>query len=167
MGIFASGKPKRILSWLPAMFAVAVIAAESTATMSAANTSRWLLPVWVHLFGPINPEKWEFIHHLIRKTGHFIGYGFVSLSFFYGWRNTLSTAARSLAAVRGKSALLAVACTLVIASADEFHQSFLPTRTASPYDVGIDVCGAIVMQVVLLSLLRIFARGRAMRAVTV
>jgi VanZ family protein len=135
--------------------------------MSAANTSRWLLPIWVHLFGPVTPEKWAVIHHLIRKTGHFIGYGFVSLSFFYGWRSSLSTAARSLAAARGKSALLAVACTLVVASADEFHQSFLPTRTASPYDVGIDVCGAIVMQMVLLSLLRIFARSRAMSAVTV
>jgi VanZ family protein len=91
----------------------------------------------------------------------------VSLCFFYGWRNSLSTARRSLSAVRGKSALLAVACTLLIASADEYHQSFLPSRTASPYDVGIDLCGAIVMQLALMSLLRIFARGRELKAVAV
>jgi VanZ family protein len=167
MGISISGKPKLILNWVPAMFAVAMIAGESTPTMSSANTSRWLLPIWVHLFGTVTAERWELIHHIIRKTGHFVGYGFVSLCFFYGWRNTLSTVRRSLTAVRRKSALLAVVCTLLVASADEYHQSFLPSRTASPYDVGLDLCGAIVMQLVLLSLLRILARSREMNVIAV
>ena len=30
-----------------------MIAAESTASMSAENTSQWLYPLWVRLFGPI------------------------------------------------------------------------------------------------------------------
>jgi VanZ family protein len=167
MGISASRKPKVILKWLPAMFAVAMIAAESTPTMSSANTSRWLLPIWVHLFGTVTAERWALIHHIIRKTGHFVGYGGVSLCFFYGWRSSLSTARRSLSAVRGKSALLAIACTLLVASADEYHQSFLPSRTASPYDVALDLCGAIVMQLLLMSLLRIFAQGRKLKAVAV
>jgi VanZ family protein len=167
MGFSASGKRKLILNWIPAMLAVGVIAGESTSTMSAANTSRWLLPVWVHLFGPVTAHNWAIIHHLIRKTGHFIGYGSVSLCFFHGWSSSLSTARRSLNAVRLRSAALAIFCTLVIASADEFHQSFLPSRTSSPYDVALDVCGAMVMQVALLSLLRVYARSREMRAVPV
>jgi VanZ family protein len=167
MGTFVSGKRKLILNWLPAVFAVAVIAGESTPTMSAANTSRWLLPIWVHLFGSVSPEKWNVIHHLIRKTGHFMGYGGVSLCFFHGWSSSLSTERRSVNAIRLRAAALAVFCTLLIASADEFHQSFLPSRTSSPYDVGIDVSGAIVMQIVLLTLLHLYARSRAMNAVAV
>jgi VanZ family protein len=167
MGLSASGKRKLILNWLPATLAVAVIAGESTSTMSAANTSRWLLPFWVHLFGPVTAQKWNLIHHAIRKTGHFMGYGTVGLCFFHGWRSTLSIARRSVQAIRLRSSALAIFCTLVIASADEFHQSFLPGRTSSPYDVGIDVCGAIVMQVVLLSLLRLSTRSRELKTITV
>ena len=167
MGNSASSRFKSILNWLPATLAVVMIACESTSTMSAANTSRWLLPLWVHLFGPVTAQKWAVIHHLIRKTGHFTGYGVVSLCFFHGWRSSLSIAHRSVNAVRRSSALLAVMCTLVIASADEFHQSFLPSRTSSPYDVGIDVCGAIVMQIFLLSLLQVFAPTQDARPVAV
>ena len=156
MGNVSSPGLKRILNWLPAMFAVLMIAGESTATMSAANTSRWLLPIWVHLFGPVTANQWAFIHHLIRKTGHFVGYGVVSLSFFYGWRSSLSMARRGLNAVRLRAAALAIFCALLIASADEFHQSFLPSRTSSPRDVLIDLCGAIAFQLVLLLVIQLF-----------
>jgi VanZ family protein len=156
---------RRILNWLPAMFAVAMIACESTASMGSASTSRWLLPIWVHLFGPVSAEKWAVIHHIIRKTGHFIGYGGVSLCFFHGWRTTLSIDRRGLSAVRRLSAVLAVVCTFVVASGDEFHQSFLPGRTSSIYDVGLDVCGAIVTQILLLTLSRLFMRSRELKPV--
>jgi len=43
-------------------------------------------------------------------------------------------------------ALLALAGTLLIASADEFHQSSLPNRTASAWDVLIDGSGAFTLQ---------------------
>jgi VanZ family protein len=36
-----------------------------------------------------------------------------------------------------------VACAIFAAS-DEFHQSFVPSRTASLNDVMIDICGAFV-----------------------
>ena len=91
--LMGSSKLKRVLqgvlNWVPAALAVAMIAAESTATMSADNTSRWLFPVWIHIFGPISAARWAEVHHLIRKTGHFIGYGLVDLAFFHGWRTSL------------------------------------------------------------------------------
>jgi VanZ family protein len=167
MGSSASDRRKLILNWLPAACAVAMIAGESTSTMSAANTSRWLYPFWVHFFGPLSAERWHDIHHLIRKTGHFIGYGCVSLCFFYSWSRTLASAWRNPLAIRLRSGVLATLCTLIVASADEFHQSFLPSRTSSPYDVGIDVSGAILMQVLLLIGLTLFARNRQMKAVAV
>jgi VanZ family protein len=152
--------------WIPAIFAVAMIAFESTATMSAANTSRWLLPIWIHLFGPITPGRWDVVHHYIRKTGHFIGYGFVSLCFFYGWRFTLHSARVTMRALWARSASLAVACTILVASADEFHQTFLPGRTGTPRDVVLDTCGAITVQLLILALLPLFSRRLSLRTIS-
>ena len=154
------GNPRvrNLLHWLPAALAVAVIAFESSATMSAANTSRWLLPFWVHFFGPVTPERWDLIHHYIRKTGHFTGYGLVSLCFFHGWRLTLKLADRSVRALWVRSSLFAIGCTILIASADELHQSFLPSRTGRPIDVVIDTCGAILAQLLILVLMPVFRR---------
>lgn len=158
---------RRVLNWLPAALAVTVIALESTATMSAANTSRWLLPIWVHLFGPISAGAWNEVHHLIRKTGHFMGYGLVSICFFHGWRSTFTVIRGQVWPLWRRSAFLAIACTLLIASADEYHQSFLPGRTSSPIDVGIDLCGAITAQLVVLTIMPLLARKTALEPVSV
>jgi VanZ family protein len=149
---------RRILDWLPAALSVLMIILESTATMSAANTSHFLYPLWVRLFGPLSTEKWELIHHYIRKTGHFMGYGVVSLTFFYSWRQTLHHMAVRHWTLWRRASVLAVVCTLVIASLDEYHQSFLPSRTSSVFDVGIDLCGAIVFQSLLLLVISRFSR---------
>jgi VanZ family protein len=151
----------RILNWLPAAIAVLVIRLESTAVMSAANTSQWLLPYWIKLFGPITPEHWEVVHHLIRKCGHLTGYGITSICFFHGWRTTLAVKQdalqpleNALKAMWHKSSLLALLCTLVIASSDEIHQSFLPGRTATPVDVCIDMTGTIIAQFIVQQIMR-------------
>jgi len=149
---------QRTLDWLPAALSVLMIALESTATMSASNTSQWLYPLWVKLFGPITPAHWEKVHHLIRKTGHFVGYGVVSLAFFYSWRQTLHRMAVKHWTLWRRASVLAVGSTLLIASLDEYHQSFLPSRTASPVDVGIDLCGAIAFQLILLLIISLFSR---------
>jgi VanZ family protein len=161
MGSAFTAKLKWLLHWLPAALAVAMIACESTATMSADNTSRWLLPVWTHLFGPISMVHWAIVHHLLRKTGHFIGYGTVSLAFFYGWQSSLQ--ADSIRSLWSRAAGWAILCTFLVASADEFHQSFLPGRTSSPYDVGLDLCGAIAAHFVLFLWMSRTSRRTALR----
>ncbi|MFZ0661490.1 MAG: VanZ family protein [Acidobacteriaceae bacterium] len=138
--------------WIPAALAVAVIAVESTVFMSASNTSRWLLPVWERLFGPITPQHWSVVHHYIRKTGHFTGYGLVSLCFFHGFHSTLN-AARGLRELWFRSAAFALGCTILVASADEIHQAFLPNRGGSARDVALDTCGALIMQLIILALM--------------
>ena len=133
--------------------------------MSAANTSHWLLPLWIHFFGPISTPRWEVIHHFIRKMAHFAGYGVVSLCFFHGWRTTLTVAAGELRLLWRRAAFLAISSTLVVACADEFHQRFLPGRTSSPVDVGIDLCGAIVAQVIIYSLMPAIHSDRELVAI--
>lgn len=126
--------------------------------MSAQNTSHWLYPIWVHFFGPTTAARWNEVHHLIRKTGHFVGYGTVSLGFFYSWRQTLCRMAVQHWTLWRRASVLAVGCTLLIAIADEFHQSFLPTRTSSPIDVCIDLFGAIIAQLMLLLTIQVISR---------
>jgi VanZ family protein len=155
---------QRVLDWLPAALSVLMIALESTATFSASNTSQWLYPLWVRLFGPISPAHWAEVHHLIRKTGHFVGYGLVSVAFFYSWRQTLHRMAVKHWTLWRRASVLAVLCTLLIASLDEYHQSFLPSRTSSPRDVLIDLCGAIAFQLVLLLAIQLFSRRPRLRA---
>jgi VanZ family protein len=165
MGLSGSSRVALVLHWLPAAIAIAVIAGESTATMGAGHTSRWLLPIWIHLFGPISPERWDVVHHYIRKTGHFVGYGLVSLSFFYGWRYSLSQGRSQARSILRTAIVLALVCTLIVASADEFHQSFVPGRTSSPFDVALDMCGALLMQLVVMALFKLSARSGDSRMV--
>jgi VanZ family protein len=164
MGSYKSSRLKPILDWVPAALSVLMIVLESTATMSAHNTSQWLYPYWVRLFGPISTTHWDEVHHLIRKTGHFVGYGFVSMAFFYSWRQTLLRMAVKHWTLWRRASVLAVLCTLLIAVLDEFHQSFLPSRTSSPKDVGIDLCGAVAAQLLLLLIIQLFARRPRFRA---
>lgn len=135
-----------LLHWIPAVIGIGVILVESTATMSAENTSRWLLPVWVKLFGPITAARWEIVHHYIRKTGHFVGYGTVSLGFFDAWRVTLEGHWSEWRPRFRNAAGLALLSTLLLASWDEWHQSFIPGRTSTPKDVALDFCGALLAQ---------------------
>lgn len=153
-----SSRMQILLHWIPALIGMAVIFGESTVTMSASNTSRWLYPIWVHLFGPVSPARWEVIHHYIRKTGHFVGYGSLSLTFYYGWTFTLRQRVANWSARFRQSALLALLCTLLLASWDEWHQSFLPGRTSSPRDVLLDCCGALVAHLLLLGILWVARR---------
>jgi VanZ family protein len=153
-----------LLHWIPAMIGVVVILAESTGTMSSANTSRWLLPLWIKLFGPITPERWAVVHHWIRKTGHFVGYGLVSLGFFEGWRATFVAKTRSHGWVFAVVAPLSLVSTLALASWDEWHQSLLRGRTSKISDVGIDLSGAVVAHLLLQLVLVIVWRVRAARA---
>ncbi len=126
--------------------------------MSAQNTSAWLYPFWVRLFGPTSTSQWEDVHHVIRKTGHFVGYGLVSMAFFYSWRQTLRRMAVRHWTLWRRASVLAVLSTLLIAILDEYHQSFLPSRTSSPLDVCIDLSGAIAAQLLLLLIIQLFTR---------
>jgi len=49
-------------------------------------------------------------------------------------------------------AVIAVLMTIVIASADEIHQTFLDSRTGRWQDVAIDTSGALLMQVLIYAL---------------
>lgn len=144
--------------WVPVAIAVAVICVESTGTFSAQHTSAWLRPFFERVFGPFRDASWDEFHHILRKSGHFIGYGTVSFTFLRAWLHTLdrsgSTPASladwgrgpgSLLSWRAEATVLAIFSTAIVASCDEFHQTFVPGRTGTPNDVLLDTAGAATL----------------------
>jgi VanZ family protein len=118
---------------------VCVIAVESTAEFGADQTNRPLRWMWEHLFGHVSNARWAILHHHIRKTGHFLGYGTMGLLWLRAWWMSLPRAAFFL------NAVLALVGTAAVASLDELHQSLLPNRTGLSSDVLLDCSGAIVL----------------------
>lgn len=123
-----------------------VIAIESTNTFSSENTSGWIRPVVERIFGHINDQLWAVIHHLARKSGHFTGYGGLALTMLRAWLLTLGSRAElTLAGWRWRATWLAVAGTAFVASMDELHQTFIPSRTGLFSDVVLDTVGGSVL----------------------
>jgi VanZ family protein len=139
-------------AWFPVLIGILVIAMESTEYLGADHTSGPLRWFWEHIFGPVTERAWELTHHLIRKTGHFIGYGLVALA----WLRAFWMTFPRLSFFRNAS--LALLGTAVTASADEIHQTFLPNRTGLARDVVLDCCGAIFMQFAFFLLLKLTSR---------
>jgi VanZ family protein len=127
--------------WLPAILWLSVIAIESF-ELSSNVTGGWLMHVlgWAHIH--LSAPAFAEFHHILRKTGHLTGYGILCLLLFRAWFHTLLAA--RLGNLRSRCAALALSVTLLTAILDEWHQSFDPTRTSSPWDVGLDMCGAIL-----------------------
>ena len=138
-------------AWIAAILWLVVITIESTSYLSGQNTSRILYPVLHFLFG-ISYAHFEPWHHLLRKTGHVIGYGLLSFFLFRAWRETLAVVAQPSWSLRWAG--IAVLGTALVASLDEWHQSYLPSRTGRWQDVVLDSSAAIAAQILLYLFLR-------------
>jgi VanZ family protein len=151
--------PHRVLkAWIAAVLWLIVIAIESTAWLSSEHTSRFLYPVFHFLFG-LSYESFEPWNHILRKAGHVVGYGFLSFLLFRAWRETLPQLTRLGRNLKWtfRWSVIAVFGTAIIASLDEWHQSFIPSRTGRWQDVVLDTCAGIATQF----LLFLFCRARS------
>ena len=133
-------------AWVPVAFCIGVIAMESTPAFGADHTNGPLRHLFEFLFHRhfTQPEWWLW-HMSIRKGGHFTGYGIQSVAWFRAlwmtWRS--EDQSRPRIAVHA----LAMMGTFFVASCDEFHQTFLPNRSGSFWDVMLDCSGALVLQI--------------------
>jgi len=124
--------------WLPVLLWMSFIFWMSTGTFSGENTSSIIVPIIKFIVSGISDEKANLIHGLIRKSGHvteyFILAGLVLRAFCAGAISTLTR----------KQIFYSLLVVALYASSDEFHQSFVATRTASIIDVGIDTIGGVL-----------------------
>lgn len=117
---------------------MAFIFAASTDLMSAEHTSRIIVPFFRWLIPTITPITLIRLEFFIRKAAHVTEYAVLALLLYRAFVHTVFQSRRLLSA-----GVVLLACTAYAAS-DEFHQSFVPSRTASLRDVMIDLCGATI-----------------------
>jgi len=142
--------------WIPVFVWLGIIAVESFG-LSSNVTSGWLWKLLQLLHVQISMRAFMELHHIVRKTGHFTGYGILCVLMFRAWFHTLvshsrilrasgesSFVPRALRSIRLWCTLLAVNMTLLTAILDEWHQAFDPSRTSSGWDVALDVAGGVV-----------------------
>lgn len=130
--------------WLAAGLWLVVIAIESTTYLSSEYTSRFLYPMFHFLFG-MDWQRFVVWHHYIRKTGHFVGYFILSVLLFRAWKTTLRLP--TLWALRWSG--IAFFMSALVASLDEWHQTYLPSRTGAISDVLLDSLAALTAQMMI------------------
>jgi VanZ family protein len=136
--------------WFPSAIWLAVIALESTNLGSAEHTVRILYPIFHFLFR-IDLARFAAWHALLRKIGHIVGYFILSVLMFRSWRATFPRLSTRWCLQWATVALLSAS---LVAMLDEWHQSFLPSRTGTFRDVMLDSAAALVAQVALFAILR-------------
>lgn len=141
-----SDQKQLLKTWIAAVLWMTLIAIESTDWMSSEHTSRFLYPLLHFLIG-LTPVRFEVWHHYIRKTGHFVGYFTLSVFLFRAWKATLHLPRAPRWTLRW--ATIAFSMSVLVASLDEWHQTFLPSRTGLFSDVVLDGCAALTAQIVI------------------
>jgi VanZ family protein len=138
--------------WIPALIWIGVICVESTDMMSSEHTGDLLNAFLTRVLGQVDIFVLLLWNHYLRKLGHVVGYAILSWLLFRAWRATLPSPIGQLWALAWVR--LAFWMTVVVASLDEFHQSFIPSRTGRWQDVVLDSTAAAGMQLLLFLLLR-------------
>lgn len=134
-----SARSHLLRAWWPAVVWIGLIGVESTDYFSSENTGDFLYPLLVRLFGQIDPEDFFLWHHYLRKAGHVVGYGILGLLLLRGWRATLARTREW----NWRPAIFAWLATASVAAMDEWHQSFIRSRTGSVRDVALDSVAAL------------------------
>jgi VanZ family protein len=147
-------------AWIAAILWLIVIAIESSALLSAHNTSRILYPILHFLFG-LDWEQFHHWHFYLRKGGHVVGYAILSILLFRAWRATLP--AMSAVKWTPRWATIALVGTALVASLDEWHQSFIPSRSGRWQDVVLDTSAALAAQTLIFAWWKSRKGGRTSR----
>src|SRR5262245_59816336 len=79
-----------LIAWIPMIVWVLVIACESTGTFTGSRTLIWTHRLLSLFSDHVSSDVVELLNHLLRKTGHFIGYATLSWVAFRGWMETLT-----------------------------------------------------------------------------
>jgi VanZ family protein len=118
----------------------------SSGWFTGERTAAVIIPVLATLFPHATPAQLHGAHQAIRKLAHFTEYLVLSVLLYRALRVDRRWSVRAAALALGIAGLYAVG--------DEFHQWFVPGRTAAASDCLIDVSGAAAGQGLLAARLR-------------
>ncbi len=129
---------RRLWRYGPIALWIALIFWASTDQFSSERTGGIIRP-WIEwLFPTMSAEGIETLHGVIRKAAHVTEYAIFAMLV----ARALITSSIPLFS-RGWLIICLVLLTAVAAT-DEYHQSFIPSRTAAITDVLIDMSGGLV-----------------------
>jgi VanZ family protein len=115
-----------------------VIFSASSDSHSYEHSSRFVEPFLRWLFPHWSETRIHDVHELFRKCAHLAEYAVLALLF---WRAVRRPAKNDPRQWNWTEAGLAIGLVFLYAASDEFHQRFVPTRTARVSDVLIDTAG--------------------------
>ena len=149
--------------WLPVLLWLGLIFIGSTDLMSAEHTSRFLIPFLLWLKPDISAEALAQVHFVLRKLGHITEYAILAMLLWRALRRETNPQIKAILRLRsGQTLFLSVwILCAIFAATDEYHQSFVASRTAAIGDVLIDSAGATIGLVLCIAF-----RRRKLRALT-
>jgi VanZ family protein len=132
----------RLGPWLLVLLWASLMFLFSTDSFSKEHTSRVILPILQWLLPRASAATLDLLHEFIRKGAHVFEYSVLSVLLFRaarapaaGWSVRWATTALFLAAL--------------FAASDEYHQTFVPSRGPSIWDVLLDISAATAAQLIL------------------
>lgn len=129
---------QRFSRYAPPIIWATLIFIGSTDLLAASHTSWFLIGLLHWLFPRASDATLATIHFVIRKMGHFTEYAILALLAARAFRTS------SRPWLRRGWFWISLVLVIGYALSDEFHQSFVPSRTASIYDSMIDSIGGLI-----------------------
>ncbi len=141
----------RLFRYIPLVLWVGVILFASTSYGAMSNTSRVIRPLLHFLFPTASEETITIYHGFLRKLAHLTEYSILA---FWASRAFWNSTKPLLQKYWYAFSFLTV---VLVASVDEYNQSFDTLRTGTPYDVLLDALGGAVM----IGILLVFKRSQS------
>ena len=122
---------------MPPIAWAAVIFFLSTEDFAAEHTGTWLEWATRLILPSLSHRTFEVLHVVLRKAAHVAEYFVLALLLDRAWRQGSPLRPRW-------APLASFAVAALYSLTDEWHQTFVPDRTASLFDCGFDSLGAAV-----------------------
>ena len=135
-GLRGPAQSRAVQAWLVVVGFSCLVLWLGTPNFSASKSYSWLIQI-LRFFDPeVRYDTVVWLHGAIRKGAHVVVYAVLGLLAF---RASWFSFGNLLARVTTTAILVALGVALI----DESRQAGYDTRTGSPYDIAIDVVGAI------------------------
>jgi VanZ family protein len=131
-------QPRVVLTWVVTAAWAGTMSVLSTGAYSVSVTGWLLAQLLLLLHIHLIPHTFATLHFLIRKLAHGSEYAIFGLLLYHSFEP------RRPEGWNARSAFGALVVAGLYSLLDEYHQSFVPGRTASLVDCGIDTLGALV-----------------------
>ncbi len=129
----------RFSRYAPLIVWAALIFIGSSDLLSASHTGNFIVRPLHWLLPHANETTLATVHFILRKLGHFTEYAILAFLAARAFRTS------SYHVLRDGWFWISLLLVIVYSLSDEYHQLFVPTRTASIYDSLIDSFGGLTM----------------------